>query len=90
MTRSLWKIPYIDVTVLEDIKTDILTLKKKTLIYSRNSKILPDFLNKMFLVHNGKKLVSIKINENMIDHKFGEFAQTRTFCVYKKSKKKKK
>ena len=55
----------------------------------RSLKILPAFLNKTFEVHNGITYTSVKINENMIGYKFGEFAITRKKHIFKKKKKKK-
>ena len=68
MTRSLFKGPFVDWTLLSS---------KKKFIWSRQSSILPQFVNKTFMVHNGKSFVEITIQESMIGHKFGEFALTR-------------
>ena len=47
--------------------------------WSRRSTILPDFISLTFMVHNGKKFVPVYVTENMVGHKLGEFAPTRTF-----------
>lgn len=82
MTRSLIKGPYVDKKLLESIK-----LVK---IYSRNSLILPQFINRNFEIHNGKSFIRLSVTEEMVSHKFGEFASTRKKNVYKKKLKKKK
>ena len=68
MTRSLSKGPFVDPTILST---------KKHFVWSRQSSILPQFVNKKFMVHNGKSFNEITIQEAMIGHKFGEFALTR-------------
>nr|AGR42864.1 ribosomal protein S19 [Ostreococcus tauri]AGR43036.1 ribosomal protein S19 [Ostreococcus tauri]AGR43122.1 ribosomal protein S19 [Ostreococcus tauri]AGR43208.1 ribosomal protein S19 [Ostreococcus tauri] len=80
MTRSLFKGPFVDGTLLSS---------KKKFIWSRQSSILPQFVNKTFMVHNGKSFVEITIQESMIGHKFGEFALTRKKLIHKKKDKKK-
>lgn len=86
MTRSKWKIPYIEYSILKKVQ-----LKKdfnKTIYTnSRSSIILPNFIGQTFFVHNGNKFVTIKIQENMVGHKLGEFVYTRTPFSYKKTKK---
>ncbi|HRY33647.1 MAG TPA: 30S ribosomal protein S19 [Bacteroidales bacterium] len=88
MSRSLKKGPYIDLKlekkVLEAIET-----KKKTVIktWSRASMIPPDFVGQTIAVHNGNKFIPVYITENMVGHKLGEFAPTRTFRGHSGSKK---
>lgn len=85
MTRSIWKGTFIDNCLLKTIN------KKIIKIYSRRSIIYPQFLNKKVKIYNGNQFIPIKITENMIGHKFGEFALTRQLYVFKgKNKKKKK
>ena len=87
MSRSKWKGPYIDPkffkTKNKEKKQDI----PQTI--SRNSDIMPKFLKHTFNVHNGKKYIKLKITEEMIGHKFGEFSQTRATFQFKKKTKKK-
>jgi len=78
--RSSWKGPFVDYTLLTDSRDIVYT-------YSRSSTILPSFVGKIIRVHNGKSFVSIKILEEMIGFKFGEFVTTRVRHVYKKRKK---
>lgn len=90
MKRSKWKGLYLNLKQNEfnDLKK---TKKQQTLlIMSRNSVILPKFIGLTFKVHTGKTFKRILIKEEMIDHKFGEFAKTRSEFVFKKKKKKKK
>ena len=92
MTRSLWKGPFSEQTnnfTSESSKT----LKKTTeqfltnKIWSRRSVILPAFLNKELLVYNGKLFIPLKVSEEMIGHKYGEFASTRKKPIHKKKRK---
>jgi len=78
--RSSWKGPFVDYTLLADGRDIVYT-------YSRSSTILPSFVGKVIRVHNGKSFVSIKVLEEMIGFKFGEFVATRVRHVYKKRKK---
>ena len=70
MSRIVWKGPFIDEKIYSNIK-------KNTVICSRNLIITPNLIGLDFLVHNGKNLLKIKIVEDMIGHKFGEFSFTR-------------
>lgn len=80
MARSLKKGPFID-WKLEKKLTDLQASGKKTVIktWSRRSMISPDFVGLTVAVHNGNKFIPVYITENMVGHKFGEFAPTRTF-----------
>jgi small subunit ribosomal protein S19 len=80
MARSLKKGPYIDLKL--EKKVSVLNeSKKKTVIktWSRRSMIAPDFVGHTFAVHNGNKFIPVYVTENMVGHKLGEFAPTRTF-----------
>jgi small subunit ribosomal protein S19 len=59
-------------------------------IWSRHSTILPQFVGVTFGVHNGKKFIPVSVSENMVGHKFGEFAPTRTYYGHKADKKAKR
>ncbi len=80
MSRSLKKGPYID-QVLDKKVTSMNDNKKKTVIktWSRRSMIAPEFVGHTFAVHNGNKFIPVYVSENMVGHKLGEFAPTRTF-----------
>lgn len=80
MSRSLKKGPYIDIRLEEKIN-QMNEGKKKSVIktWSRRSMISPDFVGHTFAVHNGNKFVPVYVTENMVGHKLGEFAPTRTF-----------
>lgn len=80
MARSIRKGPYVDYhlehKVLEAKKTSD---RKVIKTWSRRSTILPDFVGLTFAVHNGRKFIPVYVTENMVGHKLGEFALTRTF-----------
>lgn len=80
MARSLKKGPFVDHHLLSKIKNAIDKNDKKVIkTWSRRSTILPDCIGLTFAIHNGKKFVPLYVTENMIGHKFGEFAPTRHF-----------
>lgn len=85
MSRSKWKGPYLNKTGLKNL-TEFKKSYSKTMI-SRNTIVLPKFVNQVFEVYNGKKVNEILITENMIGHKFGEFSPTRKRFVFKSKKK---
>lgn len=74
MARSLYKGPFFDSQILRVLHRKTQESKK---IWSRRSVILPQFVDLTFAIHNGKQFVRLKVNEEMIGHKFGEFALTR-------------
>lgn len=80
MARSLKKGPFID-WKLEKKLMAVQASGKKTVIktWSRRSMISPDFVGLTVAVHNGNKFIPVYVTENMVGHKFGEFAPTRTF-----------
>jgi small subunit ribosomal protein S19 len=80
MPRSLKKGPFIDASLLKQIKKAKSENSKKPIkTWSRRSMILPDMVGLTFAVHNGRLHVPIYVNENMVGHKLGEFVLTRTF-----------
>ena len=80
MSRSLKKGPFVDGHLQKKIETAQATRDKKPIkTWSRRSTILPEFIGLTIAVHNGKQHVPVYINENMVGHKLGEFALTRTF-----------
>jgi small subunit ribosomal protein S19 len=80
MSRSLKKGPYIEYK-LEKKVLDAIEKNKKIAIktWSRASMISPDFVGQTIAVHNGNKFIPVYVTENMVGHKLGEFAPTRTF-----------
>lgn len=78
MTRSLKKGPFVDGHVLKSVEKNK-GANKVVKTWSRRSTIIPDFVGVTFAVHNGKKFVPVYVSENMVGHKLGEFAPTRTF-----------
>ena len=86
MARSVRKGPFVDSYLLgkaEKAKKD----KKPIKTWSRRSTIIPDFVGLTFAVHNGKKFIPVYVTENMVGHKLGEFAPTRSFRGHAKSAK---
>lgn len=80
MGRSLKKGPFIDHHLYFKVQKAIATNDRKVIkTWSRRSTILPDMVGLTFAVHNGRKFVPVYITDNMIGHKLGEFAPTRTF-----------
>ena len=80
MSRSVWKGPFVDPSLLkkvEKLKGQSNTTPIKT--WSRKSTIIPDFVGYSFLIYNGKKFIPIKVSEEMVGHKLGEFSPTRQF-----------
>lgn len=80
MPRSLKKGPFVDHKLQKKIDAASDGGKKKVIkTWSRSSMITPDFMGKTFAVHNGKQFIPVFVTENMVGHKLGEFAPTRTF-----------
>ncbi len=80
MPRSIKKGPFVDLPLMKKIDHAVQKNDKKVIkTWSRRSTILPEAVGLTFAVHNGKKFVPVYVTENMIGHKFGEFAPTRVF-----------
>ena len=80
MSRSLKKGPFIDGHLLEKVEQIVKSGEHKVIkTWSRRSTIVPEFVGQTLAVHNGHKFIPIFVTENMIGHKLGEFAPTRTF-----------
>ena len=91
MARSIWKGPFIDGYLLkkvEKVKTSGRNEVIKT--WSRRSTIFPQFVGMTFGVHNGNKFVPVLVTDQMIGHKLGEFAPTRTYYGHAADKKAKR
>ena len=89
MSRSIWKGPFVDPSLIkkvEKLKDQINKPPIKT--WSRKSTIIPEFVGFSFLIHNGKKFIPIKISEEMVGHKLGEFSPTRQFSGHTPADKK--
>jgi small subunit ribosomal protein S19 len=80
MARSIKKGPFVDAHLMKKVAEFQRQKSKKVLkTWSRRSTIIPDMLGLTFAVHNGRKFVPVFATENMVGHKLGEFAPTRTF-----------
>ncbi len=91
MPRSVKKGPFVDLHLLKKVDEVIRTNSKKVIkTWSRRSTVLPEMVGQTFAVHNGRKFLPVFITENMVGHKLGEFAPTRTFYGHAADKKSKK
>jgi len=89
MSRSIWKGPFVDPSLLKQVeKLKDKTNKVPIKTWSRKSTIIPEFIGHSFLIHNGKKFIPIKISEEMVGHKLGEFSPTRQFSGHTPADKK--
>ena len=80
MSRSVWKGPFVDPSLIKKVeKLKNQTNKQPIKTWSRSSTVIPEFVGFTFLVHNGNKFIPTFVTENMVGHKLGEFAPTRTF-----------
>ena len=87
MSRSLKKGPYVEPKLLEKVQKMNESGEKIVLkTWSRSSTIFPDFVGHTFAVHDGRKHVPVYVTEDMVGHKLGEFAPTRTFRGHAGSK----
>ena len=89
MSRSVWKGPFVDPSLIKKVekqKNKGASTPIKT--WSRKSTIIPEFVGISFLIHNGKKFIPIKISEEMVGHKLGEFSPTRQFAGHTPADKK--
>jgi small subunit ribosomal protein S19 len=89
MARSLKKGPFVDAKL--ELKVERMNgggKKKVIKTWSRRSMVTPEFVGHTFAVHNGNKFIPVFIYENMVGHKLGEFAPTRTFRIHSGDRKK--
>lgn len=84
--RSVWKGPFTEKTLTKKITKQV-NKSKPILTWSRKSLIVPEYLGYKFSIHNGKKHIDIVVNQDMVGHKFGEFALTRQITKHKVKKK---
>ncbi len=91
MPRSIKKGPFVDAHLMDKVVDANKSGQKKPIkTWARRSTIFPEFVGHNFMVHNGKKFVPVFVSENMVGHKLGEFAPTRTFYGHAADKKAKK
>jgi small subunit ribosomal protein S19 len=92
MTRSVWKGPFVDGYLLKKADAAHASNRNKDVIktWSRRSTVMPQFVGLTFGVHNGQKHVPVTVSEDMVGHKLGEFAPTRTFYGHAADKKAKR
>jgi small subunit ribosomal protein S19 len=91
MARSIWKGPFVDGYLLAKADASRESGRAEVIkIWSRRSTILPQFVGLTFGVYNGKKHIPVSVSEDMIGHKFGEFAPTRTYYGHTADKKAKR
>lgn len=91
MARSVWKGPFVEKNLLKKVE-DARASGKNTVIktWSRRSTILPNMIGLTFGVHNGRKFIPVLVTDQMIGHKLGEFAPTRTYYGHGVDKKAKR
>jgi len=91
MARSVWKGPFVDLHLLKKAEEMQDNAKKQPIkTWSRRSTILPQFVGLTFNVYNGKKFVPVYVSDDMVGHKLGEFAPTRTYWGHAADKKAKR
>jgi small subunit ribosomal protein S19 len=80
MARSVKKGPFVDEHLMKKVEAINASGKKQVIkTWSRRSTVLPSFVEHTIAVHNGRKFVPVYVTENMVGHKLGEFAPTRTY-----------
>jgi len=91
MPRSVWKGPFVDRYLLGKAEKALAGGRREVIkTWSRRSTIMPQFIGLTFGVHNGRKFVPVLITEDMVGHKLGEFAPTRTFYGHSSDRKAKR
>jgi small subunit ribosomal protein S19 len=90
VARSIKKGPYVEGSLMRKVEAAAGGSSHKVIkTWSRRSTILPEFVGMTFAVHNGKKFIPVFVSENMVGHKLGEFAPTRTYYGHGSDRKKK-
>ncbi len=88
MPRSIKKGPFVDDSLLKKVRKAKEAGDRRAIkTWSRRSMIVPEFIGMTFAVHNGREFVPVFVTENMVGHKLGEFAPTRTFYGHAADKK---
>lgn len=91
MTRSVWKGPYVPKYLLKKAEASRQSGRNEVIrLWDRAATIMPQFLGLTFGVYNGQKFIPVLVTDNMIGHKFGEFAPTRTYHGHTADKKAKR
>ena len=91
MARSIKKGPFIDGHLQKKVNEAVQTKSRKVIkTWSRRSTVTPEFVGLTFAVHNGRKFIPVYVTENMVGHKLGEFAPTRTFKGHSGARKEEK
>ena len=91
MARAVWKGPFVEESLIKKVeKQQNQTNRKPIKTWSRKSTIIPEFVGFSFLIYNGRKFIPLTISEDMVGHKLGEFAPTRTFFGHTPADKKAK
>ena len=91
MSRSVWKGPFVDRHLLKKVEKVRESGRNEVIkTWSRRSTILPHFVGITFGVHNGRKFIPVLVTDQMIGHKLGEFAPTRTYFGHGADKKAKR
>ncbi len=88
MPRSLHKGPFVDLHLMKKVEQAVATNEKRPIkTWSRRSMVMPDMVGLTIAIYNGRQHVPIFINEDMVGHKLGEFAPTRTYRGHAADKK---
>ena len=91
MARAVWKGPFVEESLIKKVESQQSQSNRKPIkTWSRKSTIIPEFVGFSFLIYNGKKFIPLTISEDMVGHKLGEFAPTRTFFGHTPADKKAK
>ena len=91
MARSVWKGPFVEGSLIKKAEKARQTVRSEVIkTWSRRSTILPQFVGLTFGVYNGKKFIPVNVTEEMVGHKLGEFAPTRTYYGHAADKKAKR
>ena len=89
MARAVWKGPFVEESLIKKIEKQQNQANRKPIkTWSRKSTIIPEFVGFSFLIYNGRKFIPLTISEDMVGHKLGEFAPTRTFTGHTPADKK--
>ncbi|RJR29317.1 30S ribosomal protein S19 [Candidatus Microgenomates bacterium] len=79
MSRSSKKGPFVDTNLVKKVASGMGDKNSPIKTWARSSQISPDFVGKYFSVHNGRTFIEVYVSEDMVGHRLGEFAPTRTF-----------
>ena len=91
MPRSLFKGPFVDTHLLKKVETAVANKERRPIkTWSRRSMVMPEMVGLTIAIHNGRQHIPVLINEDMVGHKLGEFAPTRTYRGHAADKKAKR